>query len=255
MKPSIHRVKVRRPARRHPAERRTPSDKTNRRSLTAQTMHTQKVPAIMETPSDRPLPDQPSPPEEGMAWEQRPVWSLEVGENLIRILPPYSAKGHLYEEIPHHWAVGRDKRGVICRRYIGKSCFLCEKIEQLWRSESAADRALAERMAVNRRYFYNVLNLNDLTQGMQVWGTSEAMTLQLLPWFDPRFPDATDPKHGRNITIVKTGEGQNSQYSMPKLASSPSPIPYDEWMAEIKHLDQYLKIPRLGIQRSIYFGA
>jgi hypothetical protein len=110
-------------------------------------------------------------------------------------------------------------------------------------------------MALNLRYFFNVLNLGDLSQGVQVWGTSEAMTWKLLPWFDPRFSDATHPNHGRNITIVKTGEGQNSRYSAPKLASKPSAIPYARWMRDIKHLDQYLRIPSVQIQRRMFEGT
>jgi hypothetical protein len=87
-----------------------------------------------------------------------------------------------------------------------------------------------------------------------VWGTSEAMTLQLLPLFDPRSPDVTHPRHGRNITIVKVGEGQNSRDSAPQLASQPSPIPYDPWMQEVKHLDKYLRIPSVAIQGRIFAG-
>jgi hypothetical protein len=220
----------------------------------AQAIKTRKIPAMMNMPNDRPLPAQASSPDESLAWKQRPVWSLDPGENIIRILPPYNKSGLVYEEIPHHWGVGPDKRGVICRRYIGKRCFICDMIERLWRSGSAVDRALAERMAVNLRYFFNVVNVKDLTQGVLVWGTSEAMTAQLLPWFDPRSTDATNSKHGRNITIIKAGEGQNSRYSEPKLASKPSQIPYDRWMSEIKHLDQYLRVPSWEEQRRIFQG-
>jgi hypothetical protein len=106
------------------------------------------IPAI-EMPSDRPALAYAPPTNEGSVWQQRFVWSLDVGENRIRILPPDSANGHVYAEILHHWGVGPESRGVICRRYFGRHCFICEVIEQLARSGSAADQKLADRMALN----------------------------------------------------------------------------------------------------------
>jgi hypothetical protein len=254
MNPYTNSTKVSRTKRRQPAEQRKLIEVSNATSFPEDDPITRKVPAIIDISNDGSSPDQAPAPNEGTAWEQRPVWSLEVGENIIRVLPPYDEKGYVYEKIPHHWGVGPNGRGVICRRYAGKRCFICEMIEQLWRSGSAADWELAQRMDPDLRYFYNVIDVKNPARGILVWGTSEAMTWKLLPWFDPQSTNATDPKHGRNITILKAGEGQNSRYSEPQLASKPSPIAYDRWMKEIKHLDQYLRIPSWEEQRRIFEG-
>jgi gp32 DNA binding protein like len=255
MKSDIDRAKVIKKTPRQPLERRTLIAGSNSKSSIEDDITTQTVTAVMEVSSDDPSPDQSPATDEGVVWQQRYVWSLDPGTNIIRILPPYDKKGYVYEKIPHHWRVGPEERGVICRRYIGAHCFICEMITRLLGSESAADRDLAQRMARNLRYFFNVIDVKDPTRGVLVWGTSEAMTAQLLPWFNPQFPDATDPQHGRNISIIKSGEGRNSRYSEAKLAPKPSAISYARWMRDIKHLDQYLRIPSVQIQRRMFEGT
>jgi hypothetical protein len=254
MKPSANSNKIGRKDPRQLSERRTLIEASNGKLSTEDEINTRKAIPMMEMSNGRPLSDKAPAPDEGAAWEQRRVWSLEVGENILRILPPYDNKGYVYEKIPHHWGVGPDERGIICRSYIGKRCFICVMIDRLWRSGLEADREIAKRMALNVRFFFNVIDVKDPTRGVLVWGTSEAMTAQLLQWFNPQFPDATDPQHGRNIAIVKTGEGQNSRYSAPKLAPTPSAIPYARWMREIKHLDRYLRIPSWELQRRTFEG-
>jgi hypothetical protein len=187
---------------------------------------------------------------------RRTLYKFKLGTNTFRLCPPYKRDGGLYEPIPWHWNVGSRRRGVMCRSYFGKRCFLCDTYQQLKASADPADEEEAARIKRVWRYLANVIVIGEEEKGPQVVELKERMARTLLEFaMDPEIGNFVDPVEGRNLKIEKTGTGLDTHYSEPRISTHLSPIPYEEWMPRVKHLDQFFQRPTFAQQQSMYEGA
>jgi hypothetical protein len=104
---------------------------------------------------------------------KRPLWSFREGWNAFRWQA--DAAGRWYEEVPHHFGVGPFERGLVCRAYANRTCYLCELITPLQQRTALRDRQLAQRLQPVLRIFLNVLDLQRPDDGVKVLGISPAL--------------------------------------------------------------------------------
>jgi hypothetical protein len=93
MKPSANSNKIGRKDPRQFSEHRTLIAGSNSKSSIEDDITTQTVTAVMEVSSDDPSRDQAPATDEGVVWQQRDVWSLDVGANILLSNP---AKGRIH---------------------------------------------------------------------------------------------------------------------------------------------------------------
>jgi hypothetical protein len=180
------------------------------------------------------------------------LWTPNQGVNRIRIVPVKGQPG-FYAQVPWHFEVGPRKRGVPCRSRIAQACCVCDRIEALAASSDLGDQA--EAMRVKYRFLVQIIDLDDVDRGVQIWVTTEAMINKLVALMvDPDWRDLLDPKVGRNVTFSRQGEGKASRYLDPRPSPNPSPIPYTAWQDELKNFDDYLAPKSYLEQQRIYEG-
>jgi len=180
------------------------------------------------------------------------LWTPNQGVNRIRIVPVKGQPG-FYAQVPWHFEVGPRKRGAPCRSRIARACYVCERIEALAASSDLGEQA--EAMRVKYRFLVQIIDLDDVDRGVQVWATTEAMINKLVALMvDSDWRDLLDPKVGRSVTFSRQGEGKASRYSDPRPSPNPSEIPYTAWRDELKNLDDYLPLKSYLEQQRIFEG-
>jgi hypothetical protein len=186
---------------------------------------------------------------------RRTVSKWKAGRTAFRVLPPYKEGGGFYEVCQWHWGVGPESKGMLCRQTFGERCYLCEKVQELAASADLKEQDEAERMAAKTRYLANAIIIGEEAKGVQVMELKERMARVMIELaLDAEIGNFTDPVTGRNMSLEKTGTGLQTRYSEPRIAANPSPIPYEDWMKRIRHLDRFFKRPTLAQQQSLYEG-
>ena len=156
-------------------------------------------------------------------------WRPKVGENVIRILPHWSGDPNkvFFKKILKHFGVGQGRNHVVCRKVLGPQarCPICDFVEQLRRSGRKEDAELAKDLAAKERFAMNIIDLNDLEKGVQVWDVGITMFNTLLVLFlDEEYGELDNLQTGRHIKINRTGEGRfDTRYSI-RPAANPSPV-------------------------------
>jgi hypothetical protein len=151
-------------------------------------------------------------------------FSLEMGDNLMRILPPKDEDKEFYAETKIHRVPNGDKvRNFHCRRVHDEACPLCDLYFALWKTGRKEDEATARLIKPRARYYLNVLNretgdVKILSIGIMIF---KKITGAIL---DPDYGDITDLKSGHDFKIHKEMEGEWPKYdqSAPRPKSTPA---------------------------------
>jgi hypothetical protein len=180
---------------------------------------------------------------------------METGTHDLSGPAPYKPDGGFFEELRWHWDVGPERKGMLCRQSFGKRCYLSEKIQELEASNDLEDQDEGQRIAAKVHYRANVIVLGEGAKGVQVVELKRPMAKALVEFaLDPEVGNFTDPDTGRNVSIEKTGSGLQTRYSEPRIAANPSPIPSEDWMPRIKHLEHFFVRPTWLQQKWLYEG-
>jgi len=162
--------------------------------------------------------------------------------NVIRILPPWKNGASFYKETYYHYNVG--ERSFACpAKMEGKPCPICEFVEKLKRSSDPDDQELASSLWPKARFFYNVIDRNDESAGVKVYGSGIMVFKEILSYMiDPDWgPQLVDPKIGYDIKIEKTGKNIDTRYKV-KARKEPSAISNSAWLDQLYDLDSIAKI-------------
>lgn len=149
----------------------------------------------------------------------------------IRVLPPWgkSADGFFYYTVGQHFgfSIGGRNRAISCPESVGRGkCPVCMLISRLKNSEDADNIKLADRIRANRRYFVNVIDREEPDK-VKIYGTNKKFVEAVLDASDdPDVGDMTDPKTGRDITIVRRGSGLRTRYSY-RIRTKESSVDFD----------------------------
>lgn len=117
---------------------------------------------------------------------------------------------------------GRRSGPVVCEKGMGnaKTCPYCDQVSKLYRSDDSDDRDLAGRCRARSTFYMNIVNLSDLSSGVQVYGCGIENWRDLLD----RLPDPDDvydenvdyinPKSARTVFLKRTGSGLKTVYTI-----------------------------------------
>jgi len=187
-------------------------------------------------------------------------WRPKVGENVIRILPHWSGDPNrvFFKKVLKHFGVGEDRNHVVCRKMLGAdaNCPICNFVEQLRRSGRKEDKELARDLSAKERFAMNILDINELDKGVQVWDVGITMFNTLLVLFlDEEYGEIDDLKTGRHIKVNRTGEGRfDTRYSI-RPAAHPSAVD-PAVMNQAINLDEFepYQVPSEGEMKAMLEG-
>ena len=193
----------------------------------------------------------------GLADQKRGrFWAPKVGYNNIRFLPPYSEKGIPYKKVWMHYGVGEENASVICPRKMTtdpevllgdrvpvRKCPICALVEKLFHSENPRALEKAKALSAKPRYYYNILDLDNLKAGVQVYSAPAKIHDDLAKiWSNPKFGDVFDPESGFDFVLHREGTGITSRYSLQIADPNRTPIPDMKFLDELINLDQLVKL-------------
>jgi hypothetical protein len=165
-------------------------------------------------------------------------WEPQVSnKNLIRVLRKGPGDPWFYETVVHY-GLGPEKRDrATCLRPLGLECPACVETERLKEAGTPPDKERADKIKASKHYLMNVLDCNDLEQGVQVFRCRETILVQLTEYFfDTEYGDFTHPHEGYNVKITRTGQGiQGTRYTT-RLSKQATPLPNPNVLNTLKDL-------------------
>lgn len=187
---------------------------------------------------------------------------LVNGKNVRRILWPKGDQDLCYSEGYMHFGLGPEgKSSAVCRKTntSKETCPICDYIHQLQMSKNANDKKLAEAIKARKRVFMNVIDRDSGTEEIKVLPVGLTVQRAIVSILcDPDYGDITDPTEGRDITIKRSGQGLNTEYTvLPKPNTSPAsttltPQQIEENMAD---LEAFWAIPSIEDMEKLIYGT
>lgn len=157
-------------------------------------------------------------------------FKLAVGDNKVRLVSfTHEGTESLYVQRRIHFI---DKAGTyICTKTTAKICPVCEYVAGL--RKAGFDDA-AQKLSGRTRFYFNVLakdQLSVLEVGSTVWNA-------IMAYFaDEDYGNIADLKTGRDIKIVKSGSGLDTEYQV-LIAPKPSPAKLPGEPVDLYYLQQ-----------------
>ena len=153
---------------------------------------------------------------------------MNVGENVVRFLPPRAAEESPFRLTAMHYVdavPGLDKLIVFaCPRVeLKEPCVVCAKVEELRRTRNPVDRERADRIAASLRIYANVVDRATGEVKVLAFGKAIQMGLATVRKSQRAGGDFTDvTARGFDIIITRTGEGMSTRYTVtPSRDSTP----------------------------------
>jgi len=196
--------------------------------------------------------------------KEGPEISLVQGINNVRVvsrfkpsetpLTPDSPREALFWlEVHLHWKVGPEGRRRVVRCLKAedrKPCYVCEYIKQL---QARGHKQPAEEMAAAPRYLASgvAVDFPDAVPKVLNAG-SQVLEGILILCNNPAWGDCSDPVNGYVLSIMKSGEGMNTRYT---VQGTPSRVPIKpEWLEELPDLDAHYTKYSYQQQQAIVAG-
>ena len=175
---------------------------------------------------------------------QEEYWVPEMGESLIRILPPVDGK-LFYKKVGIHYRLAGSGMEFCPKLTADDQCPICEVVDELRKSKSPAAVQLVNRLAVVERYLMNIIPLGEDQKKVRQYIAPKTVRLALLKIIlDPDYGDITDLERGRNVVIEKVqGGGGFVNYSVrakPKEISVRELLGRELALNEIPDLDDFV---------------
>jgi hypothetical protein len=163
-------------------------------------------------------------------------FKAKVGDNLIRILPPWKGENPFYEFGIHGYKKDGKYHSFVCGRACkpSKPCFSCDVVLPSLKESSDAgnkdDGTIFTELQRKNQVACNLLELSSpatLAKLAQIWNFNYfGKYNSILAIFnDPDYGDISDPDTGRNLILTRTGEGLKTEYNDPRPKPNPSAIP------------------------------
>lgn len=192
-----------------------------------------------------------------------PYFKWEVGDNVVRILPPYSAKGLVFKKRIQHFNLPPEGDIAFCLRTWDSfdSCFICDKIAEL-HSQFPGVIDTGRQDAVDS-YLCNLIDRANEAAGPQIGSFSARQYNWVMQQLnDRRIGDITDVDEGFDIKVTKTVTRKRNRDTtryvetlMPRPCTlHDNPEIAEAWVSKIWDLDKVVKEPDdewlLGIKAS-----
>jgi hypothetical protein len=189
-------------------------------------------------------------------------WVPELGENLIRVLPPQDGK-LFYKKVGVHFKLVGSGMEYCPRLTEGLACPVCEVVDQLRKMKTPVASQLVNRLAVVERFLMNVIVLKEGEEkSIKQYLAPKTVRVALLKTIlDPDYGDITDLNRGRNVVIEKVqGSGGFVNYSVrvkPREVSVRELIGRDLRLEEIPDLNEFVSRRLKGYDelKNILYGG
>lgn len=150
------------------------------------------------------------------------------GESNIRFLPPVEKGGSPFEEAYWHVIqVGGTWKKLYCNKHNdGERCPLCEIEEELKSTGDESDKKLAKDFKASKFYVVRVIDRNKEEDGVKFWRfrhnyKGEGPLDKLIPIFTKK-GDISDPREGRDITLMLGRDDKKNTKIVSIMAEDPS---------------------------------
>lgn len=147
---------------------------------------------------------------------QSGFFSPQEGKNQIRILPEAGEMEIFYQPVGIHYLGGNQR--VYCPSFTSEKslkCPICEVVRTLYKSNNPADKALAGKIRVRKKYWMNVIDRKNSSQGPLVFTPGQVIMSHIVALInDPDYGDVSDPDAGFDIVITRKGTGIDTEYNV-----------------------------------------
>lgn len=172
---------------------------------------------------------------------------LEVGRNVVRILPPPLGKKSPFRVVWTHYFTPPGAQTSISfacpAREAQKPCPMCDTADRLKASGNPADHERAKAFFARRRVYANVINRGNPETGVQILGFGKSIHDDLIALRkNPDWGgDFTHPETGFDIVIERKGTTKNdTEYKV--YPKKQSPLGNLEWLENQPDLDKLSKV-------------
>lgn len=201
--------------------------------------------------------------DEGKAARGLKATKLKDGRNVGRVGPPRpGCKLPFTKFWVHGIGEGPNFRSFQCPdKHLGQSCSACDEVSRLFRTGNALDREQANKMRVKLEAYCNWLDMSDIAAGWQPLRLAEGTYLDLMafmkgdPAKDEPAVNFSHPVTGRNVVIMREGQGKNTRYKCSLGASGPKPIPENVNLADMKDLSGAVRAMEASQVASLMSGG
>lgn len=172
---------------------------------------------------------------------------LEVGRNIVRILPPPLGKKSPFRVVWTHYFTPPGSQTSVSfacpAREAQKPCPMCDTADRLKSSGNPADHERAKAFFARRRVYANAINRNSPEAGVQILGFGKGIHDDLIALRkNPDWGgDFTHPETGFDIVIERKGTTKNdTEYKV--YPKKQSPLGNLEWLENQPDLDKLSKV-------------
>ena len=190
-------------------------------------------------------------------------WKPKDGANHVRILPPHSKYIGNFDAMEdlaisfqmHYFRLG-DGRQTEVSRCLGDLKQKCPACEMSWKYKDADDPALKElagQVRAATSYLFNMLDIDNLQAGIQVWGANYTCWDKIMEVAaNPAWGYVVDPANGINFEITLTA-GNRTRTGRNQYSAVPDPtrttvmgileaIP--DWSGQLDKLEEQILPPK-----------
>ena len=178
-------------------------------------------------------------------------FSPTEGSNRIRILPPTPGSTLFFHETFNHWIQTAQRSSVCLQKMFGKPCYICEMRARLTK---AGDQEGARQLNARPRYLMSVMDINNLTAGLQVYAAPSTVFEQIVGYcLDEEWGLAYDATSGYDLYIDRSGSGLNTKYSV--RPSRKATAVEASWIEDLPNLSKMVQPHSYDIQKAMYEGG
>ena len=156
----------------------------------------------------------------------RLLGKLAEGLTTLRVLPGRPGKPPFRIAFKHFFQVGGENVSFYCPRMEAKQkCRACTEAAQLMASSSDLDQKMGKKMRVSQKFLANVLvRGKEDVLGVKVWEGSSKQHEKLLDFRDRLGVNYTHPLQGQDVSVIRSGTGMETEYSISLDHNGKSPI-------------------------------
>lgn len=187
-------------------------------------------------------------------------WKAKENGNKVRILPPHSkflTAWDQMEDVALRYQIhyfrrdGKQTEVSRCLEELKQKCPACETYRAFKKSTDPGLQELAKEIRAADQYLLNILDINNLQQGLQVWAANYTCWDKIMEIVaNPQWGNVIDPANGLNFEIILTPgarsrSGHNSYSVMPGDGGQRTTVmqileAIPGWQSELDKLEQHI---------------
>lgn len=181
----------------------------------------------------------------------------DVGEKLIRILPPRAGEEYGFRSFGIHYNPSllpacielSDRQSVLCVKLTyGEECPLCKIVDRLYTRARASANALVKQQLLSlagkgkarQRFVVNVVSYDQPTRGVLTWEVNEEV-FGVLGMLFKRHGAIDDPVEGQVLSVTYKKKGDFTIPGDPAVTGDHTEIPVKGWEGQLHDLDAYVQ--------------